>query len=589
MKLEAMLHIPISNYAYPLSETTLVIRLRTAKHDVEKCSLYYGDRVCEEDPIHVSEVVMEKLATDQLFDYYEARIEECYPRVCYYFSVHCGVETYYYSGDGFSKSRKLNRTQYFQFPYLRREDLLEIPDWAEEAIIYHIFPDSFASDKEYLRKESSIVKASQGSTVKNRLGGTLLGIVKNLDYIEDLGINCIYLNPIFLAESYHKYDTIDYYQIDPCMGVKEDLILLVKECHKREIKVILDGVFNHCGWKFFAFEDVLLKGEDSSYKDWFYQLEFPIDYSKKPNYETFAYVKEMPKLNTGNDEVVNYFCKVGQYWIKEADIDGWRLDVANEVNHDFWRAFRKAVREVKKDAFLIAEIWEDSSVWLCGDQFDSSMNYGFSYVCREFFADRSIDEVTFDEKVQSMLMRYSSPITRVQMNLLDSHDVPRFLTYCGDDSKRLRLAIFYMLTCVGIPSIFYGDEKLIDGTTEYEYRRAMDWEQGKEGEEKKQKDIKDTVEYVKKWINVRKKYKAFSHGGYQTVVADQEKAVYAFLRYTEEEEVLVIIHNAPQRGEFVVPDKYLGKLYDIESGERISEKVIPLDAMSGTVVRVAHV
>lgn len=220
--------------------------------------------------------------------------------------------------------------------------------------------------------------------MQESLGGTLKGICENIDYIEKLGINCIYLNPIFEAASYHKYDTIDYFEIDPCLGNKADLKELVQQCHKRGIRVILDGVFNHCGADFFAFRDVRQNGKASRYYNWFYHLPETIQYADPPDYEAFAYVKEMPKLNTGNPEVVEYLCNVGTYWIREADIDGWRLDVANEINHEFWRAFRHAVRAVKEDIFLIGEIWEEAGIWLQGDQFDSTMNYTFSYLCRDF-------------------------------------------------------------------------------------------------------------------------------------------------------------------------------------------------------------
>lgn len=163
-----------------------------------------------------------------------------------------------------------------------------------------------------------------------------------------------------------------------------DLKELVQQCHKRGIRVILDGVFNHCGADFFAFRDVRQKGKASKYYNWFYYLPETIQYADPPDYEAFAYVKEMPKLNTGNPEVVEYLCNVGTYWIREADIDGWRLDVANEINHEFWRTFRHAVRAVKEDLFLIGEIWEEAGIWLQGDQFDSTMNYTFSYLCRDF-------------------------------------------------------------------------------------------------------------------------------------------------------------------------------------------------------------
>lgn len=540
MKKEAVLHIPLSQYAYAKNESTLVIRLRTAKDDVEVCKLYYGDRVDTVEPIRTTCVKMEKIASDDMFDYYEADVEDKYTRVCYYFELKEKSEVTYYYSRGFVSEMDCHRTEYFQFPYIRREDIIDIPSWANSVVMYHIFPDSFASEKQVISGEK---KELDGAI--SHLGGTLKGIRENLDYIKSMGINTIYLNPIFRSNSYHKYDTEDYYEIDPCLGTKEDLIELVKECHQNEIRVILDGVFNHSGPNFFAFKDVLEHGTKSKYFDWFYQIPDEIIYADPPNYEAFAYVKEMPKLNTGNKEVSDYFCKVGEYWIKEADIDGWRLDVANEINHDFWRKFRNTVRAVKPDCFLIAEIWEDSNVWLLGDQFDSSMNYTFSYLCKDFFAMKKIKPSEFDQQIHKMIMRYPYTVSLAQMNFLDSHDVPRFLSYCNGDRKKLELAFFYLIMGVGIPSIFYGDECYIDGVTEPEYRQRMRW------------NTKESFyQRLSEWIAFRQEHSAIRDGKYITLLCDDENEVYGFARENEEERIEIYVNNS-------------NKSYELAGGKQI--------------------
>lgn len=569
MQLQAILHIPLSSYAFAMDEKTLVIRIRTAKNDIKKCELFYGDRCCPYEPIEVTEIEMKKVASDELFDYFEVEIENSFTRVCYYFRLSDETTTKYYSANGIKDEIVTNRNQYFQFPYIRREDIPDIPDWAKDVVMYQIFPDSFASSKREITGDPRNVSLSNGMVSKSHLGGTLLGIMENLDYIEEMGFNCIYINPIFKALEYHKYDTMDYYEIDPCFGTKEQLIDLVKEAHSRGIRVILDGVFNHCGPGFFAFQDVLKNEEKSKYKDWFYKLSFPIEYKDPPNYETFAYVKEMPKMNTGNPEVVEYFCNVGKYWIKEADIDGWRLDVANEINHNFWREFRKAVRSVKKDALLIAEIWEDSEKWLQGDQFDSTMNYTFSYNCKEFFAEQKITALEFDEKMEHMLMRYPRRVTQIQMNLLDSHDVPRFLSYCDGKEERLKLAIFYMLMSVGIPSIFYGDECLLSGMTEIEYRRKMDWTNSHE----------DMKAYIKKWIQERKLHKALTRGNYKMIEA--VNGAFVFERTYKEEKIIVVINNSNEEYEFKLKEEWQGRLYDMDMKEQVVGSIHKVKAMDG--------
>lgn len=574
MNKSAILHLPLSQYAYAEDEHTLTIRLRTEKDDVNQCVLYYGDRVDPVEPITVKELGMPKVATDDLFDYYETKIQDIYTRVCYYFFLDDGKEQQYYYGRNFCQEMTCNRTEYFQFPYIRREDLIDIPDWAEDIVMYHIFPDSFASERGGLSKRGKCITLSEKINSVSHLGGTLNGVCENLDYLKNMGVNCIYLNPIFAANSYHKYDTIDYFTIDPCFGGIEDLKELVQQCHKRGIRVILDGVFNHCGPDFFAFRDVLEKGSASEYYDWFYHMPEPIEYADPPSYEAFAYVKEMPKLNTGNPDVADYLCSVGTYWIKEVDIDGWRLDVANEINHDFWRKFRREVRSVKPDIFLIGEIWEDAGCWLLGDQFDSTMNYTFSYLCKDFFAKRTMKVTEFDAHIQRMIMRYPKRVALAQMNFLDSHDVPRFLSFCEGDKKKMELAFFYLFMGVGVPSVFYGDECYIEGVAECEYRRAMPWGQSDSCSDKFQK-----------WIGIRKEHPALRHGGYRSVYCDDATGCYGFLRECKEERLLILINNSGSEVGLKRDEQDTRELTELLTGQGAGEEIV-LAAMSGAVYQI---
>lgn len=581
MNKSAVLHIPLSQYAFAEDEHTIIIRLRTAKDDIRCCVLYYGDRVDPAEPIGVKELPMEKVVTDDLFDYYETKISDIYTRVCYYFLLDDGEEKLYYYERNFCEKMVCGRTEYFQFPYIRREDIIAIPDWAEDIVMYHIFPDSFASGRRELCKVSGKTILSDGSISKSQLGGTLRGVMDNLDYIKELGVNCIYLNPVFTANSYHKYDTADYFGIDPCFGTKEDLKELVRCCHKNGIRVILDGVFNHCGPNFFAFRDVLEKGKASAYYDWFYYMPEPVEFTDPPSYEAFAYVKEMPKLNTGNTKVAEYLCEVGAYWIKEADIDGWRLDVANEINHDFWRKFRSKVRSIKPDIFLIGEIWEDAGCWLAGDQFDSTMNYTFSYLCKDFFAKGTMKVTEFDAQIGRMIMRYPRRVALAQMNFLDSHDVPRFLSYCEGDRRKMELAFFYLFMGVGVPSVFYGDEYYIEGVKESEYRQAMPWG-----------DKENCTEKFRKWIALRRRHPALRRGSYRGVYLDDATRGYGFVRECEEECLLILLHNGD--GELVFTSEQtqaiLEKedagvcLTDLETEERIGKTVI--GSYEGRVFRI---
>ena len=485
---KGILHIPNSNYAYAPDEQHFCVRIRTSKGNLTACTLYYADRVCQTTPITFSAIQMEEVATDREFTYYEVCFPTPYSRVCYYFKLETTDEwSYYYSGIYTQTLAVItiggrildSRSEYYQYPAILRTELAQVPEWLKKACVYNIFPDSFADGTIHLAGKAKKARLDGGRISQSNLGGTIRGITENLNYIRNLGCNCIYLNPIFTASSYHKYDTIDYYHIDPCFGTNEDLHHLVEEAHKRDMRVILDGVFNHCGNEFFAFRDVVQNGKDSAYYHWFYDIQLPIRVENNaPNYTCFAYVPEMPKLNTANPEVQQYFADVCRYWVGKYKIDGWRLDVANEVSKDFWRTFKRAAREVNPDCVLIGEVWENAQDWLKYDLFDSTMDYDFRRHCRDFFALHTIDAAEFDARITDLRMRYPEPYWRAQLNLLDSHDVARFLSLCQGNIDRFKQAIVFQMLFPGVPSVFYGDELGIPGLQESEYRSPMPWEDG---------------------------------------------------------------------------------------------------------------
>jgi glycosidase len=536
MNKEAILHIPLSEYAYATDERHLIIRIRCKRDDMKQCKLYYGDRACRLTPVIFSEVEMKLVARTELFDYFEAEIEDAYKRLCYYFWLDDGKEQILYYGDYFANEIVSDRSEYYQFPFNHRADVVSPPEWAKHAVIYNIFPDSFATSEKNISLQP-VSKQFGEHTVYGKLGGSIKGIKDNVQYLKELGVNAIYMNPIFAAGEYHKYDLIDYYQVDPCFGSNEDLKDLVKTFHQEGIRVIIDGVFNHCGWKFFAFEDVVLNGEASKYKDWFYGLTFPVirpeDPETYPNYECFGYERLMPKLNTANPEVEEYFCKVGKYWIEEFQIDGWRLDVASEVNDEFWRKFYREIKKSNPDSILIGEVWESANHWLDGTIFDSAMNYDFRKHCKRFFAEQSIDAMEFDSRVTNMRMRYRKQTCFSQLNVLDSHDVSRFLSLCEEDRERYQLAIVFQLTFPGMPSIFYGNEKGIVGVMEDDYRAPMPWE----------KD--DTLfPFFQALIKLRMEHEVMREGEYRTISADKGSYLYVFERYLADQKIRVFLNMA---------------------------------------------
>ena len=515
MNRTAIFHRTYSEYSFATSPNRIVVRLRAAKGDLEECRVCYGDRMDPDNPILITRKQMAVRFSDSLFDYYEAEFDPGVTRLCYYFELKKGAEKIFYYNDGFFGKPHENRQLYYNFHYIRTEDMAHVPDWFRKAVVYQIYPDSYATSRKYISGQERHVEVD-GQVYESKNGGTLRGIRENLPYLQELGITCIYMTPIFAAHCWHKYDSVDYFQIDPCFGTKEAFRQLVDDCHEKGIRVILDGVFNHCGPGFFAFQDLLKNGENSRYRDWFYVKEFPIKGGPRPNYECFAYVDFMPKLNTGNPEVAKYLLDVGTYWIREFGIDGWRLDVANEIDHNFWREYRKAIRAVKDDAVLIGEIWDDSRSFLEGDQFDSVMNYNLTFAIIDAIAKGELTAKEFAERVSYLLMRYQEPIQQAQMNLIDSHDIPRFLSQADGNRDKLKMAALFLLTHVGTPMVFYGDEQGLSGWHEIEYRRPMDW------------SLSDTemFGFYQKAIQLRQQYMDAILTGYRIFHADAEVLAY---------------------------------------------------------------
>lgn len=527
----AIYHKPLSNYAFALDEKTLVIRLRTARNDVDHVYLFFGDTAYQGNPVKFSYIEMEVTRQDKYFDYYETKIVDAYRRTVYYFSIDDADESLIYYSDVFVNKVSEMRNDLYKFPYNRREDIVDTPDWLKDAVIYNIFPDSFIDASKSNRKTIM----HQGLEIKSNHGGTLKQIIKSLDYIQDLGCNTIYLNPIFTGGEYHKYDVINYKEIDPLFGTNEEFKTLVEHCHNRDMKIIIDGVFNHAGWNFFAFLDVLENQEKSFYKDWFYDLKFPVKKPKEgelPTYECFAYEKRMPKLNTSSKAVIDYFMDVCRYWIEEYHIDGWRLDVADEVNLDFWRKFKETAVAINPDIVLIGEVWQDATYFLDGSMFNSTMNYDFLKHAKEFFSGR-IDAFDFDARVTNMLIRYRENLNYGQLNLLDSHDVPRFLSMINERKDIYRLSIIFLLTNVGVPSIFYGDEQGFKGILEDEYRRPMNY----------LNDI-NLFSFFKEIIALRNKYISLRRGKLITLKAEKNSRIYIYKRVYQDESIIVVLNNS---------------------------------------------
>ncbi len=477
----AVHHRPKSADAYAYDEATIHVRLRTKRGEPERCTLLHGDKY--DWPASLTRTPMERVGDDERFTYWQAEVDPPNRRLCYAFRLDSGEEALWFTEWGFESANETElptagaeRTlHYFEYPFLNPIDVHDPPEWARDAVFYQIFPERFANGDPSRDPED----VEEWDTIPDRetfVGGDLRGIVDNLDYVEELGVTALYLTPVFESPSNHKYDTTDYLRIDPHFGDEETLCELVSAAHDRGIRVVLDAVFNHCGWEFAPFQDVLEEGADSEYADWFHVHEFPIETEPRPSYDAFAFVPGMPKLNTGNPEVREYLTGVATHWIEVADIDGWRLDVANEVDHRFLRELRRAVKERKPEAYVLGELWHDASAWLRGDQFDAVMDYPFSYAVYEFLATEEMDATGFAERLTALRFRYPEQVTEVLFTLLSSHDTPRLLHRCGGELDRMRLALFVQLTTPGTPCLYYGDEVGMTGGDDPDCRRPMVWD-----------------------------------------------------------------------------------------------------------------
>lgn len=536
MNYQALLHEPKTQLGFANPDGSITLRMRTAADDVKGVTLIYGDKYIWAEK---STIDMEKICTDGVFDYYEATVRAPFNRLAYYFEVHGKhPKLCYYTEWG--PSEKINESEidlmFFNFPYVNKEDIHTVPEWIDSAIFYQIFPERFGNGDKSNDREG-VVPWDSMPTRDNFFGGDLRGITDHVDHLAELGINAIYMTPIFESPSNHKYNTTDYFKIDPEFGTLDDFKALVKKCHDKGIKVVLDAVFNHSGFMFEQFQDVLKNGEKSKFKDWFHIHDFPVR-TEPLGYEAFAFEAYMPKLNTGNPEVIAYLSKVATYWIEEADIDGWRLDVANEVDHEFWRVFKKAVRTAKKDAYIVGEIWHNAKPWLLGDQFDGAMNYPFTRACLNYFAYGNTDTDTFKKLINATYVRNTKEANKAMLNILDSHDTPRFLTRCGGNIGRLKLGALFQMSFIGAPSVYYGTEIGMEGEQDPDCRRAMKWN--------KEAWNQDVYAFYKEVIDLRKRRPSMRTEKIEWLETHNEH-ILAYVKHAEGEKTLIIMNNSEKK------------------------------------------
>ena len=542
MEYAAIRHVADKNYCYALEKGRFLFRIQVKKGDIRRVTMHYRDKNI---PVNFqdtrSKIDMRLIASDFCHDYFETEIKFDVLNLRYYFEIEdMDGKVVYYTNYIFSDVKTENIDQMFNCPQeLRESDIFEVPDWAENKVVYQIFPSRFATSKQV--DEDLWYKAP--IHYDDNLQGDLRGIISHLDHLKDLGIDVLYMTPIFKADTCHKYDTIDYYTIDPSFGKKEDLKELVEKAHAMGMKVLLDAVFNHTGTKFFAFADLLEKQEESKYKDWYYVEEFPLKWGwgSKPTFKTFAYFGGMPKLNLNNPEVQEYCLNVAKYWIQECDIDGWRLDVGDEVPHAFWKRFRKEIKTVKKDALIVGEVWYYADDFLRGDEWDTVMNYQFYGAVMDLVAHEGITVSQYVERIGFLKGNLHKKAYPLMFNLIDSHDTPRFLHSAGNQIAKQKLAAAFQLLSPGMPMIYYGDEFAMQGAQDPDNRRGMYWDETYQN--------KEMYEWYRKLIWIRKEYACICNGETSHFYTDDENGILVIERMNKQEQLTLIFNCSKESRE----------------------------------------
>ena len=563
MEYASICHYMDKRYCYTVGKNRFLFRITTKKGDMQKIVLHTQDKYI---PLSYKDTRadyrMEKVASDEYRDYYEVEISFSVICLRYFFELtDYNGKTVYYGNYEYGDTVIESIDKMFDCPQnMREEEQFQVPKWAENAVVYQIFPSRFASSKE--QDDSLWYKVPMGHW--EDLHGDLQGIIAHLPHMKELGVDVLYLNPIFYSDSSHKYDTIDYKIIDPSFGTEDDLKQLVEQAHQMGMKVILDGVFNHTSPKFFAFADIEKNQEKSQYLDWYFIEKFPLfeHQGKKANFKTFGYYGGMPKLNLRNPKVEEYIFDVAVYWIEKCGIDGWRLDVGDEVGHRFWKRFREKIKMVKEDALIIGEVWHPAYDYLEGDEWDTVMNYHFFLTVKDFVADGTISATKFIERMDFMRGTVHSSVYPLLWNLIDSHDTARFLHICGENKEKFKLAVAMQLLTTGMPMIYYGDEYGMTGGDGSDCRRGMVW--------KKQYQDLDIYEWYQKLIALRKRIPALTEGKTTCKQAVDNQGLVIYEKAKEDgEKVCVIFHNSEK--EESMPER-IGQLEEV-SGQVFDGKL----------------
>jgi cyclomaltodextrinase / maltogenic alpha-amylase / neopullulanase len=489
----------------------LTLRLRARPDDLRQVRAYVGQN---------RYLPMTETSRDELYAYYSVEVEWDRRQDLHYgFFLDDGPRLQFYGADGLQRDGSGGGHAFT----LSAKDFrpFEVPAWVERTVFYQIFPDRFRN-ADRSNDPENVVPWDATPTYYNRYGGDAAGVREKIPYLKSLGVSSIYFNPVFVSPSNHRYEADDYFTIDPEIGTNEEFVSLTRELRQAGIRTVLDGVFNHTSPNHRVFRDIREREKASPYLDWYFIKSFPIRVGENPNYEAWWGFPSMPKVNLLHPPARDYMLGVVTHWQREAAVDGWRLDVANEVPMEFWRAFRDHVKGIDKDLWIVGEVWGDGSPWLKGDQWDSVMNYQFRDANLRFFAEGKTTPTQFLDHLMRVHHSYAPQVSRNMMNLLSSHDTPRFLTLSGSDASLHKLAAAVQFTWVGAPSVYYGEEVGMEGGPDPDNRRGMRWDLAT--------DDNPMLAYYRRLAKIRNESRALQSGDPEILLADDRSSTFAYAR-----------------------------------------------------------
>ena len=561
MNLAAISHRGMCPDAYALNENEIVINLRAGK-DITAVSIIHDDPFAggatgfaawdgTGDAMSVSREL-------KYHNIWTITLRPQFKREQYYFSLTDGRETLCLFEDGFYTADQANKPgrlrQYYKFPWLNPADVIAPPQWVSDIVWYQIMPDRFRRG-DMGPKGHLLRKWEDPRNIMHWdfYGGDLKGITEKLPYLHELGITGIYMTPIFLSNSNHKYNTFSYDTIDPDFGTEEDLIELVDKAHSLGIKVMLDAVFNHSGTEFPQWQDVVEKGPESPYWDWFFVQKWPLHKiirNTRDKFYSFAFTGMMPKLNTNNPEVARFCLERCRRWVENWHIDGIRFDVGNEVSHRFLKTLNAGLKAIKPDIFLLGEIWHDSLPWLLGDEYDSTMNYPFLECVHNFWLDNQ-DSRDLQYGLNHCYSMYPEQINQVLFNFLDTHDTMRVLTRCGGNRDTFFQQLTLLMTLPGSACIYYGTEIALEGGDDPDCRRPMPWHKIETGE------YDEAFRETAALIRLRKAYPQLRRGEILWKHFDEVPRLVCYGRHMGENYILAVYINADTKPVSVLSDNVL--------------------------------